>query len=477
MQQVRRLIPLRPGKRSCMRHQHGAIMIMAVVMLGVAVIAWQQRASLSQLLMTQQSFDQATAAAALGAAQWHARIMNTHAMLNRTEMAHQVAMAHLMTLASAWEMRRRMSAQSDRRDPPPSLIGSFFGKKYEDAFTSAAKGNDVNAMRDLKKAFEQHDALLKGSLLQARHDLRKQLAGRTKLVVHEILRRNLADGLWADPQVSVEVQNPGGLPARVRALQDHDRWQSWTDAVMFRHEYLANRRDFKFADWPFYPMCPWYKHVLVRAGETVIKADGNWSVEDTQAFHKVMPLPKYCYFREYPMGWADLTVKPVGRPRMTSPDNDELERQVINVPENFSKVTFRGFVTSLGNAAWSLIYPYNNGLSRAKSFLDSVQWKRTSYPVPYELEHKDHDAVVTVNARIRLSALDQSEWRVRLAQQGLLDAQRPGWPVYLRASAAATIEYDRFDGKAVSANERISLLQPFWLARQVPVNEPGVRPW
>ncbi|WP_227870848.1 hypothetical protein [Orrella marina] len=471
MQRVRRV------RRERLRQQRGAIMVLAVLMMGVAVIAWQHRASLSQLLMTQQSLDQATAAAALGAAQWHARIMNAHAMLNRTEMAHQVAMAHLMTLASAWEMRRRMAQKVEQRDPPPSLIGSFFGKQYADAFTSSTKGKDANAMKDLKKAFEHHDELLKIRLLQARRSLHKQLPVRTEAIVREILRRNLGATRGADPKVSVQVVNAGGLPAKVRAVQDSDRWQAWVDAVIERHEYLDARMDFKFAGSPFYPMCPWLKHVLVRRGETVIKADGNWSTEDTEAYHKVMPLPEYCYFREYPMGWADLTVKHVGRRSVGMNDDDDTQRTVIDVPENFSKVTFRGFVTSLGNAAWSLVYPFSNGMSRARSLVDSIQWKRTAYPVPYELPHQEADAIITIHTQIPLSTLSGRAWRIRLAQKGLIDAERADWPSYLRASAAATVEYDRFDGRSGSTSERFSLLQPFWLARQVPVTDEGWRPW
>lgn len=456
-----------------MRRQRGAVMVMAVLLLGVAVLAWQHRASLSQLILAQASLDQATSAAALGAAQWHARVMNAHAMLNRTEMAHQVAMAHLMTLASAWRMREVLAKSANIRNPPPTLIGSFFGAGHADAYRSARQGFDAKAMKDLQQAFERHDKLLKSRLAQARQNLLHQLSHRTKLIVKEVLRRNLASNLSVELDLNVDVIDAGGLPARVVPIQDSYRWQAWMDAVIDRHEYLDSRADRATAASPYYPQCLWFKHVLARRGFTTISVDGHWYAEDSLGFHKVLPLIKFCYYREYPMGYADFKASTPHESKSPRPTYehpaDDPERPMIPVPENFKEISVREFVTKFGGGILSLLYPDGNGISRALGLADRVTWTRTARPVPYELRYGQATPVVTVRVRLPRAILRDSRTRVRFAQPGMLDAQRDDWPGQLRSSASAKVEYDRFDGKPQADTERFRLLQPFWVARQVPV--------
>ncbi|MCD8516368.1 MAG: hypothetical protein LRY61_03685 [Burkholderiaceae bacterium] len=73
--------------------ESGAALVLAIVIACVAAIAWQHRLSLSQLFLAQHVLQRSTAAASLAASQHHARLLNAHAFLNRTVMAHQVAMA------------------------------------------------------------------------------------------------------------------------------------------------------------------------------------------------------------------------------------------------------------------------------------------------------------------------------------------------------------------------------------------------
>ena len=441
-------------------------MVLATLMMGAALIAWQHRASLSQLIMGQQSLDQATSAAALGAAQWHARILNAHALLNRTEMAHQVAMAHLMTIASAWQMRERMGKQALRNNPPASLIGMFFGPGQAFAYRSAIRGADPMALTDLRDAFENHDKLLAGNLRRARADLRRDLAKRTQSLINEILRRNLGAGLWAWPVFSVQVSNPAGLPARVYRVSDDAKWQSWLDAVVRRHGYLKDRSHFRYAFSPMYPQCPILKHVLSRRGATIVSVDGNWSSDDTLAYHSVRPLPKYCYFREYSMGWAKVTVR--SKNFRSAASNDE---PVIEVPENFSATTFRKWAMTVPKLAFNLLYPFDNQVTSLRAQNRTVQWRRRSRPVPYEMGPILPDSTITVSTKILTADLDQHVWRVRLALAGLLDARRPDWPGQLHAQAASRVEYDPMITLLDTAAGSPSLLQAFWDARQVPVPE------
>lgn len=453
-----------------MERQRGAVMVLATLMMGAALIAWQHRASLSQLIMGQQSLDQATSAAALGAAQWHARILNAHALLNRTEMAHQVAMAHLMTMASAWEMRERIGEQARRNNPPASLIGMFFGPGQAFAYRSAMRGGDRMALKDLRDAFESHDRLLAGNLKRARADLRRDLAKRTESLIHEILRRNLGAGLWASPGFSVQVSHPGGLPSRVQRMNNDAKWQGWLDAVVRRHGYLKDRSSFRPAFSPMYPQCPILKHLLVRTGETIVTVNGNWSADDTLAFHSVRPLPKWCYFREYSMGWARVKVTP-----KSYPSTDVDDGPVIEVPDSFKETTFRKWIMTIPKIIGNGIVPFYNQVAVLRAKNRTVQWQRSTRPVPYQLDPVLSSPVLTVSTKVSVASLGQRTWRVRLALAGLLDAHKPDWPRQLHAQASARVEYDPMRTLLNGPPEPPSLLQAFWDARQVPVPESEVQ--
>jgi len=451
--------------RLALSGQQGAALVLALIVIAVAVMAWQHRASLSHLVLVQESLDQASRAAAIGAARWHARTMNAHAMLNRTEMAHQVAMAHLLTLASAWEFRERMGQSAKRGNPPAHIIAMFFGADHAAAYTSAKLGKDRTALRDLKKAFERHDALLAGKLVRARQDLNRNIRQRTHELVGEILRRNLADRLGSRPGFTFEVENTHGLSRNVRQLQDMERWQRWSDAVMGRHDYLKSRADFRFSLAPFYPQCPILKHVLVRRGSTEIRVNGYWSSEDTLSYHSVRPLPEWCYYREYPMGWADAKVDPPPKRNRHDRFADVPPVTPVDAPYRFKN--FRKWVIDLGSFAWSLLYPFNNQLAEFYGEDRRFIWKRKSLPIPYHLGRQRQSATIKVKVALQTRQLGQKAWQVRLNQPGLLKSDRPGWPSTLNAQAAAMVHFDNFTDADSTVSQAADLLQPFWVARLV----------
>lgn len=448
--------------------QNGAVMVLALAMLGAAVLAWQHRASLTQLIMVQQSLDQATAAGALGAAQLHARILNAHALLNRTEMAHQVAMAHIMTVASARQLRQNLGASARLNNPPVSLIGMFFGSAHRRAYADAARDIDRGSIDELRRAFERHDRLLNGRLKRARRGLTRDVARRTKELVREIVRRNLSRHLAASPVILVDVRQAAGLAGRVKRMQSEQRWQGWLDAVMDRHAYLADRNHTRFALSPMLPMCPLHRHLLMRRGESVISVDGQWSAEDTISFHSARynHLIK-CHFREYPMGWSNLSVKPV-RPGVDAADQ-ESEEPAIVVPKSFKNNPYWKWATAIGGLVLNVFFPHDNRLGALIALPQKIQWQRHSMPVPYELDVNPAKAKVTVLTRIPVSSLHSRSWKLRLDQPGLVSARHSMWPRFLKGQAAATVHYDRLAEPAEKTIEQPNLFQAFWNAHEVPV--------
>src|SRR5690606_39193249 len=96
----------------------------------------------------------ADAAAYSGALQ-QARALNLLAYINRAQVAHQVAMAHLVTLASWAQFGQAQSTRRTQGNPPASLISMLFGSAAGAAYARSSSTGD--AVPGLARAFQQHD--------------------------------------------------------------------------------------------------------------------------------------------------------------------------------------------------------------------------------------------------------------------------------------------------------------------------------
>src|SRR5690606_38787840 len=100
-------------------------------------------------------------AAAYSGALVQARALNMLAYLNRAQLAHQLAMAHLVTLGS-WAMYGGTQAgRLARGNPPAYLIGMLFGADHGRAYTAAARALGLDAQAQtagsLAQAHAAHD--------------------------------------------------------------------------------------------------------------------------------------------------------------------------------------------------------------------------------------------------------------------------------------------------------------------------------
>jgi len=444
--------------------QHGAALVLAVALLGIGVLVWQQRGSLSQLLLAQQSLDQSTRASALAASQLHARLLNAHAFLNRTAMAHQVAMAHLLTIASAEKMRLEMSQRFLRRNPPVHLIAMMFGPQHAAAYAASrlgSAGHTDQGIRALEKAFRAHDRSMGGELEQARIALNRGVAERTRELVRQVLDRNLTGSLGARTMLKVEVMNPAGLLSSVRANQEPAIRQAWFDSVMQQHEYLQSRRHTATNYWVVNPKCPHLRHQLRRRGKTSLQVDGNWQATDTLSFHAMRGNHwLVCYWREYPMGWSkvDHYAKPVDR------QAGEFYRTVT--PEGVVGGSFLRYILAQ-HALGNLLLGLNNTLGEDLAEKTRIIWERRATFKTYSLDHKPVKIVVRVEQPLKSLSAPVLVAGLRLS--GLLEA-RGHWGQSLHAQAAAEAYFDRYEPRADAKRESPNLFQPFWLARNIPVD-------
>jgi hypothetical protein len=446
--------------------QQGAALVLAIVIASVGVMAWQQRASLSQLIMAQHVLEQSTAAASLAAAQHHARLLNSHAFLNRTIMAHQVAMAHLMTIASAEKMRLEMSRRVMRGNPPLYLIGMMFGAHHAAAYAASkmgVAGSTLSGVNQLHEAFKRHDQTLMRDLREARQQLLDSIEPTTHDIVQQVLQRNMSrySGQSIDLNVKTELASSRLRPKSVKPSSEV--WRSWFKQTLEQHPYLQNRRDTARNWWVIKKECPHLRHELRRRGESSMDVDGLWQVTDTLSFHAVRGYKVvFCFWREYPMGFSNVKSRLNGRSAVSQYDST-YERPGA-APEDFRKMTFLRWFTAQ-YAITSMFHGFNNLLADGWGYRSQLRWVAHSRSHAYVLEHTE-DLIVRVTVSQQLASLQNPILKLGLRLKGLLQI-RSDWGDSLNASSAAQVYFDRYERRSDGRRERANLFQPFWMAKNV----------
>lgn len=449
-------------------HEQGAALVLMVAMVGIGALAWQVRASLSQLLVAQQMLDQSAAAAALSAAQFHARLLNAHAFLNRTAMAHQVAMAHLLTIASAEKLRLEMGKRFLRRNPPVHLIAMMFGPHHAAAYAASrlgVAGATDRGIRELHRAFKDHDRAVSATIVHWRSQIQRGVADATRTLVRDVVARNLlrdvgtAIGRQTDFRVS--VTHPAGLIASVRSDRQSTMRRAWFDAVMSQHDYLQSRRHTAYNWWVVNPKCPLMFHQLRRRGKNRLSVDGPWQATDTLSFHAMRGHHwLVCYWREYPMGWSKIDHHATDQSRQAA--------QAIRAvsPEGVVGGSFIKYILAQ-HALGNLLLGFNNTLAEDMADRTRIVWHRRGRLVLSRLDTQP-PAVIVVTVEQPLFALASRSLVLGLRVAGLLQVPG-GWPEALTARAAAQTYFDRYIPRPDGLAEVANLFQPFWGARNVPV--------
>lgn len=448
--------------------QRGAALILGLAILAVAVLAWRERLSLSQLLLAQQSLDQATAAAALSAAQLQARRLNAHAFLNRTMMAHRVAMAHLLTIASAEKMRLEMSRRVSRGNPPAYLIGMIFGPQHAAAYAASKMspaGDTQSGVDALHQAFQSHDKAIHNQITSARKGLINDAESSVQRLVRDVLSRNLRAQPGDDLPLRIEVTNPMGPLALVSEDPTPEIWRHWFDDVIKKHQYLQSRRQTATNYFWINPRCPLMYPQLRRRGSTVLSTDGIWQATDTLSFHKVLGVRwDLCYWREYPMGWAN--VKQTVR-RNDNSRHDQFLEELGPMPGNFSAQTFLRWAIS-SHAIGHVLTGMNNLLGDGWALSTQVRWRSRKKAKPFVLK-AGPQAVTTVRVFQPIKTLNADALHLGLRLKALIQTHK-NWGRFLSSAASAQPYYDRYEPRHDHKQETPNLFQPFWLARQVPLD-------
>ena len=115
----------------------GQALALGLVLAGVAATALVAVYNLGQVALARTRLTHAADAAAYSAAIVQARSLNILAHVQRTQIAHQVAIAHLVTLGAWAQFSDTQSSRYRAGNPPGYIIGRFFGIQHRQAYAAS----------------------------------------------------------------------------------------------------------------------------------------------------------------------------------------------------------------------------------------------------------------------------------------------------------------------------------------------------
>lgn len=420
-------------------------MLLGLVLCGAGVLTWFLMLELGQRIHDKSSLHRAADAAAYSAAIEQARALNMHAYLNRAQLAHQIAMAHLIGAATASRFRSTLSHQAQRRNPPASLMGAFFGLPYSVAYLSSITpgGTAQFSQQSLKDAFLSHDRVVHHVLDVVRKKQIEALEQQQQHTISKVLVKNIGhhgSAMRGDTlsslglTVDLSTNESNGF-VTYRSANDAP-WRNFLTTLVGKYTFLDRREKITQNPWFIHPRCPLKRHELRRQGQLILSADGQWQAQETQSFHALRHNRMIgCYHREYPMGWANIASQ---NGTHTSPLGSA-------TPSNFSQRPFWKWVRSEGGSGFNILSGRNNPLAQSWASRDSVLWQSKGL---------GHYAQIT-------------EGRERSAVRlGLTLKQRVSPDTTLTSVAFAQAYFAPPAGAMVS--QRPSLFEPYWKATLIP---------
>jgi len=225
-----------------------------------------------------------------------ARALNMLAFLNRSQVAHQVAMAHLVTLGSWASLGGTEARQAAIGNPPVYLIGMLFGPAHGAAYAAALRAAGLEAMAQtpgqLASAYANHDQLVHSVLARVQHDIVQTLPDARHAAMLQVLRQHY-DGAPS----ALELEHDD-WPGAVRLHSGRGQLAPFVREAAGLYSFLDARNHTARNPWSVQARCPTRRHELRRRGQTQLDEAGVWQSIDTQSFHALRSNRWIgCYFR------------------------------------------------------------------------------------------------------------------------------------------------------------------------------------
>src|SRR5690625_3405396 len=419
-------------KKSIKTTQKGQALVLGLLLAGLGALAMVRFFSLGQVVGARAKQTHALDAAAYSGALVQTRALNMLAYINRTRVAHQVALGHLVTSGSWASVGGIEERQLLSGNPPAYLItmlfGASHGRAYADSRHAHGFSNLAGFSGDLGQAFQQHDALVHGVLQHAEQAIIDTLPDARFAAMQAVLQENYQNRFDEFQLQIIDDNWPGAL-----------RWYSGNSLSPFVQQiaqlygFLQARNKTAKNPWPVDKRCPTLRHQLRRGGLTQLGTGGIWQSIDTQSLHALRSNRWIgCYYREYPMGWGWIPGQQF---------QQETAPYVENPPDNFSAQDFWRWVKEATN--WDLLSGAHNPLANSRATAARIRWPSAGLP-----RYLDIDTQKSPIFR----------FSVRL--------QHPGPErLTITTESAAESFYQRPHPRSDHKTEASNLFQPYWQAR------------
>lgn len=277
--------------------QRGQALVWGMLLAAVASVVLLRYFATGQMVAAKARQLHGLDAAAYSGALVQARALNMLAFLNRTQVAHQVAMAHLVTLGSWALLGSTQSRQLSVGNPPAYLIGMLFGPAHGTAYTSASGASGLGDLAQtpgqLAAAYAEHDQLVHHVLGSVQHEIVQTLQKARHAAMLQVLTQHY-DG---EAGLSLDVMHDD-WPGPIRLYAAQPQLAAFVRQVAERYPFLSPRDHTARNPWLVHAQCPSKRHELRRRGQTQLDDSGVWQSIDTQSYHALRHNKLIgCYFR------------------------------------------------------------------------------------------------------------------------------------------------------------------------------------
>jgi hypothetical protein len=464
---------------SMRRHASGQALPLVLGLAGLGALSLVMLYNLGQTIAARARLTHAADAAAYSGALVQARALNLVAYINRAQIAHQVAMAHLVTLATWTRFGQAEGQRVLRGNPPAPVIGMLFGPSHGQAYASAGSAANAGALAArFERAYERHDATVHRVLTATMRETLARLPDTRMQAMRAVVLANYPE--FQAPAADAASASQRGSRDRLRLQVRSDEWPGFVrrhagngrgalratvlDATG-RYGFLGPRNQDARNAWPVSFRCPTWRHELRRRGGTRLGSDGLWRSIDTQSFHKVRS-NKYigCYYREYAMGWGKADARGANAKSSEPPAPD--------VPDDFSRQDFWRWVRQ--HTSWDIVNGVSNPLAYAYAMRDAARWAGAGLPpyaeVPLTRAGRGARFVLTLRQPAPLLATTDGGGTVASPMGRFAYAGLTGEDDVTVVSAAETY-FARPQARRDGLDEIATLFRPYWQARLTGTSE------
>ncbi len=417
--------------RRARSRQQGQALVLGLLLAALGSVALVRYFGVGQAVADKARLVHAADTAAYSGALVQARALNMLALLNRTQVAHQVAMAHLVTLGSWAMLGGTQAGRAITGNPPVYLLAMMFGAAHGQAYAASIPAVGLDAMAregtgQLAQAFSRHESLVHDMLAGVQHDIVAGVPDARRAAVAQVVSTQ-----YGDMQTGIDIHDDA-WPGYLRQILP-ERLPPAIEEAAGRHPFLAPRNHTARNTWLVQARCPTKRHELRRRGHTVLNDAAVWESIDTQSYHALRANRWVgCYYREYDMGWGWI---PATRGSVSSVSYTE------QPPDNFSLQDFWRWV--LAHTNWSLLDDGGNPLANSRAYANRVRWPSRGLPVLMDVSSTSAPAV---------------GFGLRLRRRGA-----DGY-LYTAGSTAETY-FRRPDARADDRVELANAFRPYWQAR------------